>query len=309
MAEYAALMENEGRIHIVELKDEVVKHKGLGVLNIVTLLADIQIGEEVLVGQKYLTRMPTRLPELIAGMARRAQTITAKDAGSFITRLGVGSGDTVLEAGLGSGGLSLHLARVLGSSGHLITAEPRTEHANVGLLNLERAEKCFAEFPKHTHLEGMVEDVVPDLEAILKSGESATEAFDLLDSAYIQIDNSEKRVEIRETRAAQIQDSGPRSHLLLEAAARDDAERRDQRPWGRQRRRAAHSDAAATAALWRRRRLAHGQQARRAAKRRRLVTRALFLMYLALSAEATEVDPRLAEWKRRPSDMTFARSA
>ena len=54
MAEYAALMENEGRIHIVELKDEVVKHKGLGVLNIETLLADVKVGEEVLVGQKIL---------------------------------------------------------------------------------------------------------------------------------------------------------------------------------------------------------------------------------------------------------------
>ena len=164
MAEYAALMENEGRIHIVSLKDEVVKHKGLGVLNIATLLADIQMGDEVLVGQKYLTRMPTRLPELISGMARRAQTISSKDAGAFITRLGVGAGDTVLEAGLGSGALSLHLARVLGSSGHLVTAEPRNEHADIGLINLERAEKCFAEFPKHTHLAGMVEDVVPDLE-------------------------------------------------------------------------------------------------------------------------------------------------
>ena len=163
MAEYAALMENEGRIHIVELKDEVIKHKGLGVLNTVALLSHVDVGEEVLVGQKYLVRMPTRLPELIAGMARRAQTISSKDAGSLITRLGIGAGDVVLEAGLGSGGLSLHLAKVLGNSGHLVTAEPRTEHAEVGLLNLNRASKCFSEFPKHTHLEGMVEEVVPDL--------------------------------------------------------------------------------------------------------------------------------------------------
>ena len=164
MAAYAALMESEGRIHIVELVDEVVKHKGLGVLNTVALLSGFGLGDDVLIGQKYLTRMPTKLPELVAGMARRAQTISAKDAGVFITRLGIGSGDTVLEAGLGSGGLSLHLAKVLSNSGHLVTAEPRNEHAEVGLINLERASKCFAEFPKHTHLEGMVEEVVPDLE-------------------------------------------------------------------------------------------------------------------------------------------------
>ena len=162
MAEYSVLMEKEGRIHVVEVVDEMVKHKGLGVINIATLLADSNIGDEVLVGQKYLTIMPARLPELISGMARRAQTISAKDAGFFITKLGIGNGDTVLEAGLGSGGLSLHLARVLGETGHLVTAEPRDEHASVGLTNLQRASKCFSGFPKHTHLEGMVEDVVPD---------------------------------------------------------------------------------------------------------------------------------------------------
>jgi len=164
MAEWVVLLEKEGRVHVVEVIDEVTKHKGLGVINTKALLTDIEIGEEVLIGQKYLTLIPARLPELIAGMARRAQTISAKDAGAFITRLGIGEGDTVLEAGLGSGGLSLHLARVLGSNGHLVTVEPREEHAIVGLLNLERASVCFPGFPKHTHLSGMVEDVVPDIE-------------------------------------------------------------------------------------------------------------------------------------------------
>ena len=72
MAEYSVLMEKEGRIHVVEVVDEMVKHKGLGVINTATLLADSDIGDEVLVGQKYLTIMPARLPELISGMARRA---------------------------------------------------------------------------------------------------------------------------------------------------------------------------------------------------------------------------------------------
>ena len=164
MADYSVLMEKEGRIHVVEVVDEMVKHKGLGVINTAKLLEGTQVGDEVLVGQKYLTIMPAKLPELISGMARRAQTISSKDAGFFVTKLGIGSGDTVLEAGLGSGGLSLHLAKVLGNSGHLVTVEPRDEHASIGLLNLQRASECFEEFPKHSHLEGMVEDVVPDIE-------------------------------------------------------------------------------------------------------------------------------------------------
>ena len=164
MAGYSVLMESEGRVHIVEVLDEMVKHKGLGVINTATLLEGTKVGDEVLVGQKYLTIMPPRLQELISGMARRAQTISSKDAGFIITKLGIGPGDTVLEAGLGSGGLSLHLAKVMGNSGHLVTAEPREEHASVGLVNLSRASECFKEFPNHTHLEGLVEDVVPNME-------------------------------------------------------------------------------------------------------------------------------------------------
>ncbi len=103
-----------------------------------------------------------QLPELISGMARRAQTISAKDAGFFITKLGIGAGDTVLEAGLGSGGLSMHLARVLGETGHLITAEPRDEHASVGLTNLQRASACFSGFPKHTHFSRFHMSIAPE---------------------------------------------------------------------------------------------------------------------------------------------------
>ena len=55
MADYSVLMENEGRIHVVEVLDEMVKHKGLGVINTATLLDGAKVGDEVLVGQKYLT--------------------------------------------------------------------------------------------------------------------------------------------------------------------------------------------------------------------------------------------------------------
>ena len=78
--------------------------------------------------------------------------------------MGIGSSDTVLEAGLGSGGLSLHLAKVLGNSGHLVTAEPRSEHADVGLENLRRAKESWLEFPSHHHIEGTVETVGDQLQ-------------------------------------------------------------------------------------------------------------------------------------------------
>jgi tRNA (adenine57-N1/adenine58-N1)-methyltransferase len=99
-------------------------------------------------------------------MKRRAQTISAKDAGIFITKLGIGPGDVILEAGLGSGGLSLHLARVLGNSGTLITVEARDEHAEVGLENLSRARNCLEEFPMHHHISGDIVDIAEQVSLI-----------------------------------------------------------------------------------------------------------------------------------------------
>ena len=157
---WAVLTEENGKTYVVELVDKQTKVKGLGVFNPMSTLVDVEIGEIVAIGQKELRRLPTRLPELSSGMVRRAQTIGSKDAGFFIARLGCGPGDVVLEAGIGSAGLSMYIARCLGASGTHITVEPRQEHADVGLENLRRAEACWPEFPTHHHIEGAVESSI-----------------------------------------------------------------------------------------------------------------------------------------------------
>ena len=102
-ATITALVEENGRVHIITLVDESVKIKGIGVFNPKTTMNDVKFGQEVQIGSKIFRHLPPRLPELIQGMKRRAQTIGSKDAGVLITRLGIGPGDVVLEAGLGSG--------------------------------------------------------------------------------------------------------------------------------------------------------------------------------------------------------------
>ena len=154
------IREEGGKIHLVHLVDEMMKIKGLGVFNPSKLLSDLEIGDNVEIGQKNLQRVPMRLPEFISCMKRRAQTISAKDAGWLISNMGIGSSDVVLDAGLGSAGLALHLAQVLNANGTLITVEVRDDHADVGLENLTVAKECFPEFPNHEHYSGLVQDVV-----------------------------------------------------------------------------------------------------------------------------------------------------
>ena len=119
------LEEDSGKTYSIQLVDDSVKIKGLGIFNPDKMLSNLEIGGLIEISGKHLRRIPPRLPTLVRSMKRRAQTISDKDAGVLISKLGIGAGDVVLEAGIGSGGLSLHLAKVLGSEGQLITAEPR----------------------------------------------------------------------------------------------------------------------------------------------------------------------------------------
>ncbi len=162
-AQWSVFVEAEGKVHVIELISGVRKIKGLGVLDALETLSKINYGEEVLVGQKVLTRVPLRLPEMSKGMLRRAQTISAKDAGFITSRMGIGPNDRILEAGIGSGGLSMYLARILGNSGIHVTVEPRSEHADVALENMRRAKESWREFPNHHHIEGAVEEVVEQI--------------------------------------------------------------------------------------------------------------------------------------------------
>ena len=80
-ATITALVEENGRVHIITLVDESVKIKGIGVFNPKTTMNDVKFGQEVQIGSKIFRHLPPRLPELIQGMKRRAQTIGSKDAG------------------------------------------------------------------------------------------------------------------------------------------------------------------------------------------------------------------------------------
>ena len=166
--EWAVLVEENGKTYVVELVDRQQKIKGLGVFNPLTTLSEVPVGGSVAVGQKELVRMPPRLPELSKGMTRRAQTIGSKDAGFFLSKLGLGPNDAVLEAGIGSGGLSLYIQRVLGSDGVHVTVEPRAEHAEVALENLRRASACWDHAPVHHHLEGTIEERISDAAALVE---------------------------------------------------------------------------------------------------------------------------------------------
>ena len=172
MTEYTALREEDGRTYIVPLQEDELKIKGIGRFSPIKILAGVNKGDRVTIGQKVLTCVEVGLPELRKGMKRRAQIINPKDAGFLLAWMGIGAGQNVLEAGHGSGGLALHIANVLGTNGTLVSVENRPEHAVVGRENMQRASGALREFPNWVLIEGDIaetsfEGIVDEFDAII----------------------------------------------------------------------------------------------------------------------------------------------
>ena len=87
-------------------------------------------------GTEYLVLRPL-MSEYMVGMPREAAVIYPKDAAQIIMWADIFPGARVLEAGVGSGALSLALLRVIGPEGRLYSYERRQQFADVARRNVE----------------------------------------------------------------------------------------------------------------------------------------------------------------------------
>jgi tRNA (adenine57-N1/adenine58-N1)-methyltransferase catalytic subunit len=85
---------------------------------------------------EYLALRPL-LTDFVMSMPRGAAIIYPKDAAQILGQADVFPGATVVEAGVGSGALSLWLLRAIGPEGQLISFERRSEFADVARGNVE----------------------------------------------------------------------------------------------------------------------------------------------------------------------------
>ncbi len=86
-------------------------------------------------GEPYLALEPSTA-DLIQYIKRRTQIVFPKDAAYIVMRLNLQPGRRVIEAGTGSGGLTLAFARAVFPDGHVYTYEERAEHQALARKNL-----------------------------------------------------------------------------------------------------------------------------------------------------------------------------
>ncbi|MCS3901452.1 tRNA (adenine-N1)-methyltransferase [Methanococcus voltae] len=87
-------------------------------------------------GDEFYLVEPTAF-DIIKKMKRSVTTLLPKDIGLIIAYCGIENGETVVEAGTGSAGLTMYLSQAVGKEGKVITYEKRPEFAKIARRNLE----------------------------------------------------------------------------------------------------------------------------------------------------------------------------
>ncbi|MDM8084271.1 tRNA (adenine-N1)-methyltransferase [Cellulomonas cellasea] len=87
-------------------------------------------------GIEYLALRPL-LSDFVLSMPRGAAVVYPKDAGQIVAMADIYPGARVVEAGVGSGALTMSLLRAVGDGGHLHSIERREDFAEIARGNVE----------------------------------------------------------------------------------------------------------------------------------------------------------------------------
>jgi len=134
----ALLMGRDRKTSIIQLEPGAEFHTHRGT-----------IAHDDLIGSAWGTQAKTHLghplillrpstDDLVRNLERTTQIVYPKDAGYVLMKLNIAPGCRVIEAGTGSGGLTLVLAQAVQPSGRVISYENRPEMQELAQKNLEQ---------------------------------------------------------------------------------------------------------------------------------------------------------------------------
>jgi tRNA (adenine57-N1/adenine58-N1)-methyltransferase len=134
--ESVLLVDRSGRRRLVRLRSGARFHSNKGTVEHNDLFsADQGALIRTSTGAPFTVWRP-RLSDYVLEMTRHSGVIYPKDAGVILLWGDIGPGMTVLEAGLGSGALSLYLLRAVGQTGRVISYETRDDFVELARRNI-----------------------------------------------------------------------------------------------------------------------------------------------------------------------------
>lgn len=169
------LTDPRGKINTITLEVGGEFHTHRGVVTHASIIGQPD-GSVVLnsSGQAYLALRPL-LVDFVMSMPRGAAIIYPKEAQVILGQADIFPGATVVEAGVGSGALSLWLLRAIGSEGTLHSFERREEFAEIAQAN---ADTYFGYRPQNWNV--VVGDLADQLVPTVGTGRADRVILDML---------------------------------------------------------------------------------------------------------------------------------
>ena len=155
------LIDGKKRRFLLRLRAGGAFHSHHGVIEHETLIG-MEDGSRVRStgGAEFIALRP-RLSDYVLKMKRGAQVVYPKDLGPILVYADIAPGSVVLEAGTGSGALTLGLLRAVGPTGRVVSVERREDHAEHAVQTISR---WLGEIPDNLELRvGEVEEHVADV--------------------------------------------------------------------------------------------------------------------------------------------------
>lgn len=135
--ERALLVDRRGRRFLVRLREGETFHFHGGLISHDSVLGQPEGTMVETNTGAVLTAFRPRLADFALKMGRGAQVIYPKDIGAILVWGDIYPGAEVLEAGTGSGALTMALCRATGPEGRVVSYERREEHGRVAARNIE----------------------------------------------------------------------------------------------------------------------------------------------------------------------------
>ena len=135
--ERVLLLDRRGRRYLVQLRVGAQFHTHNGFIEHDALIGAPEGTRTTSTGGSTLIAIRPTLSDFVLKMPRGAQVVYPKDIGTILLAADVFPGATILEAGTGSGALTLGLLRVVGERGRVITYEMRQDFSDRARRNIE----------------------------------------------------------------------------------------------------------------------------------------------------------------------------
>jgi tRNA (adenine57-N1/adenine58-N1)-methyltransferase len=175
VGERVQLTDPKGRLHTITLEPgrEFHTHRGRLAHDALIGAPDGSVVRNT-AGIEYLALRPL-LSDYVMSMPRGAAVVYPKDAGQIVTMADIFPGARVVEAGVGSGALSMSLLRAVGEHGSLHSFERREDFADIARGN---ARAFFG--GDHPAWQVTVGDLVEELPRAVEDGSVDRVVLDML---------------------------------------------------------------------------------------------------------------------------------